>query len=258
MVLTIPGRETLYVARSEVPGVVSLADHASVLAVDLKSFVPVHAHGYGEVEVADAAISELRLSEPAAGAEFLHEPGAYAHYLPAQEADGVKEVAAVRQHVVTSPVRPGFALWSPGLFAGQGDRLQGVGHRVTVERVAVPGFEREHLPHLLPDKAVREGDAGVEALLGADLEHEPRSQNSLAQVLALLHAHAHGLLHEHVLAGLDGLSSSGHVELVRHPDDHRLDARVGEHGSVVGVRNPRGMDGGHLLEKILRDVADSV
>ncbi len=103
-----------------------------------------------------------------------------------------------------------------------------------------------------------ERDAGIEALLGAHLEHEPRSQNPLAQVLALLHTHPHGLLHEHVLAGLDGLSGGGHVELVRHSDDDRLDVRVGEHRFIVRVRNARGVDGGHLLEKILRDVADGV
>src|SRR5215210_3674895 len=112
MVLAVPGRETLHVARAEVPGIVGLADHASVLAVDLKSFVPVHAHGDGEVEVADAAVGKLRLRKPAVGTESFHEPGAYAHYFPAQEAGGVKEVTAVRHQVVTSPVRLGLAFGS--------------------------------------------------------------------------------------------------------------------------------------------------
>ena len=48
------------------------------------------------------------------------------------------------------------------------------------------------------------------------------------------------------------------MELVRHPNDHSFDLRIGEHRFVVCVRNLRIVDGSHPLNEIFCGVADGV
>ena len=45
-----------------------------MLAIDLETFVPVHAHADREVEMADRAVGEVDVDEPAIGSEALVEP----------------------------------------------------------------------------------------------------------------------------------------------------------------------------------------
>jgi hypothetical protein len=103
---------------------------------------------------------------------------------------------------------------------------------------------------------VGEGDALVEALLGADLHDEPCRPGGAAQLLALLDGHTHRLLHQDVLAGLEGPEGHGYVKLVGDSDDDRVHVRVGEHRVVVRVGLPRSVHGRHPLQQILRHVAD--
>ena len=172
-----------------------------MLAVDLEALVPVHAYLYGQVEVTNASVREPDLREPAVRPELLDEPGADGVYLSAQEAGGVEQVARVPKDVVAPEVRLGVSLGPSRPLARLDHRLEGVGHGVAVGRVAIPGLQREHLAHLLADKLAGEGDALVEALLGADLHDEPGRPGGVAQVLGLLDGHAHRLLHQDVLAG---------------------------------------------------------
>ena len=61
--------EDLDLAGAEVPGVEGLRQDRAVLAVELEALVPVHAHGDGQVEMAERAAGELGVDEPAIGAE---------------------------------------------------------------------------------------------------------------------------------------------------------------------------------------------
>src|SRR5215210_1218761 len=121
----------------------------------------------------NASVRETDLGEPAVRPELLDEPGADGVYLSAQEAGGVEQVARVPKDVVAPEVRPGIPLGPSCLLARLDHRLESVGRGVAVGRVAIPGLERNHLTHLLADKLAGEGDALVEALLGADLDDEP-------------------------------------------------------------------------------------
>ena len=75
VVLAVPGREALDLARPVVPGKEALGDHAAVLAVDVEALVPVHLDGHREVQVADRAVGELDADEPAVRAAAFGEVG---------------------------------------------------------------------------------------------------------------------------------------------------------------------------------------
>ena len=47
---------------------------AAVLAVDLEALLAVHAHGDGQIEVAERAVGEVHGHEPAVGAETFGQP----------------------------------------------------------------------------------------------------------------------------------------------------------------------------------------
>src|SRR5439155_25078207 len=89
-------------ARAEIPGIEGLRDHRAVLAIELEAFVPVHAHGTRQIEMAKRAVGELGFDEPAIGAEAFVEAGADGRYLAAQEARRVDQVRAMRQHEILS------------------------------------------------------------------------------------------------------------------------------------------------------------
>src|ERR671920_1609916 len=79
-----------------------------------------------------------------------------------------------------------------------------------------------------------------------------------AQLLALLHGDAHGLLHQYVLAGRDGPERHRYVKLVGDGDDNRVYVGVGEHRVVVRVGLLRSVHGEHFLQQVLSNVADGV
>src|SRR4029453_17433102 len=67
--------ENVDLAAFVVPGVIGLRENAAVLPVDLEPFMPVHAHGDRQVEMADRTVGEDGGDEPAIGAIPLVEPG---------------------------------------------------------------------------------------------------------------------------------------------------------------------------------------
>src|SRR5262249_36626074 len=97
--------EDLDVARSEIPGIVGLRHDAAILAIELQALVPIHAHGDGEIEMAERAVGEARLDEPAIGAELLYEARLDLRYLAAEIARRVDEMAAMGEHEVAPEIR---------------------------------------------------------------------------------------------------------------------------------------------------------
>ena len=111
----------------------------------------------------------------------------------------------MRQQIVAPPVGLGIALGPKRLGARDRDRLEVVGHRVAIDRVVIPRFERDPLAHLLGDELAGEGDARVEPAVVADLDDQPGRGRPVAQLAARLDGRAQRLLDQHVLAGLDRL-----------------------------------------------------
>src|SRR5215203_1877292 len=258
VVTTVLLREALHVAGLQVPGVIRLPDHAAVLAVDLEALVPVHADLYRQVEVSRAPVGELDLREPAIRAELFNQSGADGLNLPAQKAGRVEQVARMSEHVVAPEIRLRVALRPPRPLAQLDYGLKGVGHGVAMGRVAVPGLQRKYLAHLLADKPAGEGDSLVEAPLGADLHDEPGYPGGVAQFLALLEGDAHRLLHQDVLACLEGLEGHRDVELVGDGDDDRVDVGVSEHGIIIAESFPGRVHSDHPLQEVIGHIADSV
>src|SRR5438445_6442294 len=118
-----------------------LADYAALLAVNVKAFFKIAAHGYRQVEMPETAIGEIDTNEPAVSAKTLEQARLHGVDLAAQEAGAVHQVAAVCQHEVAAPVCLGISLVPPGLLAGDGDRLQVIGHGVAVGRIVIPCLE---------------------------------------------------------------------------------------------------------------------
>ena len=56
-----------------------------MLAIELEALVPVHAYGDGQVEVAERAVGEFDIDEPAVGAEALQIFESHAGVLPEKE-----------------------------------------------------------------------------------------------------------------------------------------------------------------------------
>src|SRR5262245_53215007 len=114
--------------------------------------------------MAECAIGEARLDEPAMGAELLGEARLDLRDLAAEIARGVDEMAAMGEHIVAPEIRLGIARGLLRLLARDGERLHRVGHRVAMGRIAIPGLEGENLPDFLPDERMRRLQSGVEAL----------------------------------------------------------------------------------------------
>ena len=92
--------------------------------------------------------SKIDGHEPAIGAESLGKPGLDRLDRAEEVAGGVEQVAAMRQHIVAPQIRLGIDRWLAGVGAGDDQRLHGVGHRVAMRAVAVPGLEGEMLAQL--------------------------------------------------------------------------------------------------------------
>ena len=63
--------EDLDVARFVEPGIIGLAQNATVFAVDLEALVPIHPHRDRQVEMAEGASSKGKVDEPAISPEPL-------------------------------------------------------------------------------------------------------------------------------------------------------------------------------------------
>ncbi len=65
-------------------------------------------------------------------------------------------------------------------------RLQVVGHRVAIGRVVIPILQPHPLAEFVADESLGEGDAGIEAAIVADLQHEARGRDGPPQRLRIL------------------------------------------------------------------------
>ena len=87
--------------------------------------------GIVQVEVAERAVGEVDVDEPAERARSLEQPGPHADDRPAQEPRRVDQVAAVGQQEVPPPIGPsGRPAGRERLRAVDRDGLEVVGHRV--------------------------------------------------------------------------------------------------------------------------------
>src|SRR5690348_8204713 len=128
------------VAALEIPGVIGLAEHAAVLAVDLETFVPVHAYRHGQVEMAEGAAGEADVDEPAPGAEAMAEPRLDLDDLAAEEPRDIEEMAAMGEHVILLEVGLRIDGRAPRRLRADDFRLHRVGHGVAMSGVTVPGL----------------------------------------------------------------------------------------------------------------------
>ena len=161
-------------------------------------------------------------------------------------------------HVVAPPLALGVAGRFASVRAGPGERLQRVGHLVAVRRVAVPRLQGDELADLVADELTRERDARIEAPHRADLQHEPARAHFVPQRQTFGGPSPERLLDKHVLARRDRRSRGGDVVLIGGRDQHRVEVGIGEHRRIVGEGAPGPVDGVHLGEQVLGDVADRV
>ena len=119
-----------------------------MLAIELEALVPVHAYGDGQVEMAERAVGEFDIDEPAVGAEALQVARLHGNDLAAQIACRIHEMASMRQHVILLQVGFRVVVRPAACRAPDDQRLDGVRHRVTVGRITIPGLEGQHVTHL--------------------------------------------------------------------------------------------------------------
>ncbi|HEY5704928.1 MAG TPA: hypothetical protein VIS96_05075 [Terrimicrobiaceae bacterium] len=109
MTLAVAHRKTFDLACFEIPWVCALSDDAAVLAVDLEPFVPFHAHGESEIEVAVRAICELHRDEPTTSAKLLLVFRPDGEDLAAKKTRGIHQMAAMPKEVVREFIRFGVS-----------------------------------------------------------------------------------------------------------------------------------------------------
>src|SRR6266480_1509799 len=121
--------------------------------------------------MAQAAVGKIDLHKPAIGAKLLHPTCANTPDLSAEKASGIDEMTAVGQHEVTSFVSLGITFRAPGVLTDLWDRLQIVGHRVSIGRIAIPRLKRHDFPNFFRDKSVRESHSWIKAPVVSNLKH---------------------------------------------------------------------------------------
>ena len=67
--------------------------------------------------------------------------------------------------------------------------------------VVVPGLEGHELPYLLLNELMSKHNPGIKATIRADLQHESRFVNFLAQPLALLNRHPQRFFYQDMFSG---------------------------------------------------------
>ena len=184
------------------------------------------------------AVGEVDRDEPAIRAETFEQPSVKTHDRPAQKSGCIDQMAAMGQDKVPPPIGLGIALGLERLRARHRDRLEVVGHRVSINRVIIPRLERDPLAHLLGDELAGEGDPGIETAIVAHLDDQLGRRRTIAELAARLDRRAQRFLDQDVLAGRERLQGGRHMELVGDGDDDRVDPRVGQHLVVVAIGQP--------------------
>ena len=103
-----------------------------------------------------------------------------------------------------------------------------------------------------------EGDAGIEALHRADLEHQPGIAHGGGKRFTLFDRNAKRFFDQHMLAGGKRLLRHCDVELVGDGDDDGVDIRIGEHGAEIGIGCLRLVKQRHFLDEIFGEITDRV
>ena len=57
--------ENLNLARAEVPRIEGLGEDRAVFTIELEALMPIHAHGNGQIQMAERATGEFGFHEPA-------------------------------------------------------------------------------------------------------------------------------------------------------------------------------------------------
>src|SRR5262249_32644810 len=155
--------ETFDHAGLMIPRQKDLSFHTAVLALDLKTFLEIAAHRNCEVKMPQRAARKLDLNKPAISSEAFAQPRLHANELVTEKSRCVHQVAGVCQNKIAPFV--GFGI-TPGLAcrcACKWDWLQIVRHRVAIDRVPVPRFERKQSAHFFLNKFPRKGNARIKA-----------------------------------------------------------------------------------------------
>ena len=157
---------------------------------------------------------------------------------PPKIARRVDEMAAMRQHVVAAQVGLGIAGGLLRAGAGDDQRLHGIGHRVAMGAVAVPGLEREQFAHLVVDEGLGRLRARIEALHVADLQHLAATLRPSAAAPRLPRPSRRPASRTaHACRPPAPAVDGRHMEGVRGRDDDRVELGIGQHRVVVGDRS---------------------
>src|SRR5262245_18287228 len=107
MKLSILYRKTFNFARFMKPWQKQPALCAAVFAIESEAFFEIALNRYGQFEVGQRAISELRLHEPTKRSQFLQAAHADSSDFSGQKAGSIDHMTAMRQHKVPTFIRLG-------------------------------------------------------------------------------------------------------------------------------------------------------
>src|SRR5580658_97419 len=178
--------------------------------------------------------------------------------LSREESRGIQQVTSVGQHEVALPVALRISLGAFGEAAVLGQWLKIVRHRIARRGIVVPAFVRLHPAQFFGDESMCKRNAGIEAPVVTDLEHQTTSIHSLAERRGLFNRDAKWLFDQHVLAGGQSLQAERNMKLIGDTDEYRLHAGVGQHNVEVAEHLFRLMRSGGVFEQIRRQIADGI
>ena len=144
-------------------------------------------------------------------------------------------MAAVTEHVVALAVGLGVTGGPARRGALLDERLEGVGHRVPVGRIAVPVLETDQFADLVLDEVVGEGDARVEALLVSDQDDLAGAVRAATSSSASSTVTPIGFSTRTCLPASSALRASGTWNWSATATIDGVDGLIGEHLVVVGV-----------------------
>ena len=220
--------------------------------------MPVHPQSHSQIKMAERAVGEVHIHEPAISAQLVRQPRPHRDDLAREIARRVDQMAAMRQHVVAFEVRLGVGGRLAGVGAGDDGGLHRAGHGVAVGRVAVPRLQRDQLAHAVVDEAPCRHQPLVKPLHVADLEDLAGLTDGGGQLLRLIERGGHRLFAQHMLARRQRLDRGGNVEGVGGGDDDGFELWICQHGVVIGIGFLRREGCGHAVSQIVGDIADGI
>src|SRR4051812_43677647 len=122
--------------------------------------------------MAECSVGKLDFNKPAIRAESFEDPSSDGGDFTGEETSRIDQVARVREDKIATLIRLRIPTGFASGVADEGDRLEIVGHGVTIDRVPVPGSEGEQTPDLVSDKSFGKTDTGIETAIVTDLENQ--------------------------------------------------------------------------------------